>query len=106
MNYNDVIMTCAFCRRKQKFGEMDQVCLRPLTEEEIEKFKEKKRKPLSLEFAMRCNKCKEKEVFITIEGYAIDTTPVEIISREKTIDMAAEREYGRYRASLFKKWRK
>ena len=33
MGYNDVLMTCDFCGKRVKFGEMDQVCLRLLTED-------------------------------------------------------------------------
>jgi len=106
MNYNDVLITCEFCRKRKKFCEMDQVCLRPLTEEEIEKFKKEGKRPLLLEFAMRCNKCKEKEILTTFDGYSIDTSPVEVISKEKTLEIALDREIGRYRALEFKKARR
>jgi len=106
MDYNDILITCDFCGKRKRFGEMDQVCLRSLTEEEIEKFKKEGKKPLQLEFAMRCNKCKEKGILTTFDGYSIDDTPIEVISKEKTLIIALDREVGRYRASEFKKFRR
>jgi len=106
MSYNDILITCEFCRKRKKFCEMDQVCLCPLTEEEVEKFRKEGKKPLQLEFAMRCNRCKEKEILTTWDGYSIDTSPVEVISKEKTLEIALDKEIGRYRASEFKKFRR
>lgn len=106
MEYNDVLMTCDFCGKRVKFGEMDQVCLRLLTEDEVEEFKKKEKIPISLEFAMRCNKCKEKGILITLDGYTIDTTPIEVIPKEKMLDIALDREVSRYRAEMFSKRRK
>lgn len=106
MSYNDVLITCEFCRKRKKFCEMDQVCLRSLTEEEVEKFRKEGKKPLQLEFAMRCDRCKEKGILTTFDGYNVDTSPVEVISKEKTLEIALDREIGRYRALEFKKARR
>ncbi|MCK4359368.1 MAG: hypothetical protein KAW92_11645 [Candidatus Cloacimonetes bacterium] len=106
MNYNDILMICDFCGKKVKFGEMDQVCLRKLTEEEVEKFKEEGKIPALLEFVMRCDQCKEKGILTTLQGYSIDTTPVKLIPWEKTIEMTVDREIGRFRAETFSKRRK
>ena len=106
MNYNDILMTCDFCGEHKKFGNIDQVCLCKLTEEEVEEFKKKGKIPTPLEFAMRCDQCKEKGIITTLQGYNIDITPIEIIPHEKTIEMTIDREIGRYRAETFSKRKK
>lgn len=106
MGYNDILITCDFCGKRVKFGEMKQVCLRPLTKDEVEEFKKKGKIPIFLEFAMRCNKCEEKGILTTLDGYTIDTTPIEIIPKEKILDMAIDRELSKYRAEMFSKRRK
>lgn len=106
MNYNDILITCEFCGERKKFGKMDQVCLRKLTEEEKDEFEKKGKNPVPLEFAMRCDQCKEKGSITTLQGYSIDTTPIEIIPREKTIEIIVDREIGRFRAETFSKRRK
>jgi hypothetical protein len=106
MSYNDIVLTCAFCGRHKKFAELDQVCLRPLTIEEKEKFKAIKIKILKLEFAIRCNKCKENGKATTLNGYSVATTPVGTLTSEEIKNIAVEREINRYKASLFKKGRK
>ena len=106
MGYNDILMTCYFCGKSIRFGEMKQVNLRSLTEEEVEEFKKKGKIPILLEFAMRCNKCEEKGILTTLDGYTVDTTPIETISKEQMLDMALDREVGRYRAEMFSKGRK
>lgn len=85
---------------------MDQVCLRTLTVEEIEEFRKKGKISTKLEFAIRCNKCKEKDRLITFDGYTIDTTPMEVISKEEMKELMIEKEINRYKASLFKKGKK
>jgi len=102
---DDILMTCDFCGKKERFGEMNQVCLRQLTTEEIEDFKKVGRSPLALEFAMRCNKCKEKGKLQTLDGYTIDTEPVKIIPYEKTIEMAVDKELNKMYREIFGKKR-
>lgn len=106
MNYNDILITCEFCGDRVKFSKMDQVCLRKLTEEEKEEFKNKGKIPVLLEFAMRCNQCKGKGSITTLQGYSIDTTPIDIIPHEKTVEIIVDREIGRFRAETFSKRRK
>ena len=55
---------------------------------------------------MRCNKCEEKGILTTLDGYIIDTTPIEVIPKEKMLDIALDREVSRYRAEMFSKRRK
>lgn len=106
MSYNDLILTCDFCRKHKKFIEMDQVCLRPLTIEEKEKFKATKTEILNLEFAIRCNKCKENGKITTLSGYSIDIAPIDTLTLEEMNNIAIEREINRYKASLFKRGKK
>ena len=106
MNYNDILITCEFCGDRVKFSKIDQVCLRKLTEEEKEEFKKKGKIIALLEFAMRCNQCKEKGSITTLQGYSIDTTPIDIIPHEKIIEIIVDKEIGRFRAETFSKRRK
>lgn len=100
MGYNDVLMTCDFCGNREKFGKIRQECLRPLTKDEVEEFKKKGKVPSLLEYAMRCDECKGKGVLTTLDGYTIDTTPIETIPKEKFWDVACDREAGIYRARI------
>jgi Na+-translocating ferredoxin:NAD+ oxidoreductase RnfC subunit len=106
LSYNDVLLTCDFCRKRKKFAKMDQVCLRPLTAEEIEEFKQKGKIPLKMEFAMRCDRCKECGISKTVDGYSIEKVEIEVASKEEMADLIAEKELNRYKASLFKRRRK